>query len=80
MDEKQIFEQVSELIAMQLGVDAGSITMDSRMVEDLKADSANIIMLVMDLEDKFNIAVEDDAIMDIKTVGDVVRGIKGMIG
>ena len=49
------------------------------MLEDLKADSANIIMLVMDLENEFSIAVDDDVLMGIKTVGDVVNCIKGLV-
>ena len=49
------------------------------MLEDLKADSANVIMLVMDLENEFNISVDDDVLMGIKTVGDVVDCIKGLI-
>ena len=49
------------------------------MLEDLKADSANIIMLVMDLENEFDIAVDDDVLMGIKTVGDVVNCIKGLV-
>lgn len=79
MNEKQIFDKVAELIAMQMGVETSSITMKTRMVEDLKADSANVIMLVMDLENEFNIAVDDDVLMGIKTVGDVVSCIEGLI-
>lgn len=79
MNEKQIFVKVAELIAMQMGVETSSITMKTRMVEDLKADSANVIMLVMDLENEFNIAVDDDVLMGIKTVGDVVSCIEGLI-
>lgn len=79
MSEKQIFDKVTELIAMQLGLDKSEITMSTRMLEDLKADSANVIMLVMDLENEFNIAVDDDVLMGIKTVGDVVKCIEGLV-
>ena len=47
-------------------------------MEDLKADSANIMVMIMDLEDRFGITVEDDQIMKLKTVGDVVRYIDNM--
>ena len=67
------FETVKEMIASQLRVDAANITEDSRLVEDLKADSANVMVMIMDLEDRFGITVEDDQIMKLKTVGDVVR-------
>ena len=79
MTETQIFDKVAELIALQMGIDKSEITMKTRMLEDLKADSANIIMLVMDLENEFDIAVDDDVLMGIKTVGDVVNCIKGLV-
>ena len=79
MTENQIFDKVAELIALQMGIDKSEITMKTRMLEDLKADSANIIMLVMDLENEFDIAVVDDVLMGIKTVGDVVNCIKGLV-
>ena len=72
------FDTVKEMIASQLRVDAGNITEDSRLVEDLKADSANIMVMIMDLEDQFGITVEDDQIMKLRTVGDVVRYIDGL--
>lgn len=79
MTENQIFDKVAELIALQMGIDKSEITMKTRMLEDLKADSANIIMLVMDLENEFDIAVDDDVLMGIKTVGEVVNCIKGLV-
>ena len=69
------FDTVKKMIAAQLRVDASDITEDSRLVEDLKADSANIMVMIMDLEDRFGVTVEDDQIMKLKTVGDVVRYI-----
>ena len=71
-----IFETVKKMIATQLKVDESAITMDSRLVEDLKADSANVMVMIMDLEDNFGIRVEDDQIMKLKTVGDVVKYIE----
>ena len=79
MTENQIFDKVAELIALQMGIDNSENTMKTRMLEDLKADSANIIMLVMDLENEFDIAVDDDVLMGIKTVSDVVNCIKGLV-
>ncbi len=71
-----IFDTVKAMIAKQLKVDEASITPASRLVEDLKADSANVMVMIMDLEDKFGIMVEDDQIMKLKTVGDVVSYIE----
>ena len=72
------FDTVKEMIASQLRADPASITEETRLVEDLKADSANIMVMIMDLEDQFGIMVEDDQIMKLKTVGDVVRYIDSM--
>ena len=72
------FDVVKEMIAEQLRADASAITMDTRLVEDLKADSANIMVMIMDLEDRFGVTVEDDQIMKLQTVGDVVRYIESI--
>ena len=58
------------------GAIEASITPESRLIEDLKADSANVMVMIMDLEDKYGIMVEDDQIMKLKTVGDVVAYIE----
>lgn len=71
-----IFETVRDMIAKQLKVDASTITKEARLVEDLKADSANVMVMIMDLEDKYGLMVEDDVIMNLKTVGDVVDYIE----
>ncbi len=71
-----IFDTVKKMIAAQLKADESSITRESRLVEDLHADSANVMVMIMDLEDKFGIMVEDDQIMKLKTVGDVVDYIE----
>ena len=64
------------MIAKQLKADEASITLDTRLVEDLKADSANVMVMIMDLEDNYGIVIEDDQIMNLKTVGDVVKYIE----
>jgi len=71
-----MFEKVANLIASQLRIDPKTITPDSRLLEDLKADSANVMMLIMDLETELGITVDDDALMRLKTVGDVVKYIE----
>ena len=79
MDRNTIFAKVKEYLLMQLPVDEGKITEDARMVEDLGADSANLMMLIMDLETEFDTQVEDDALGAIKTVGDIVDYIAGRV-
>ena len=76
MDRNAIFEKVKEYILMQLPVDGDRIVESARMVEDLGADSANLMMLIMDLETEFNLTVEDEALGAIRTVGDIVDYIQ----
>ena len=71
-----VFETVKKMIAKQLKADEAAITMETRLVEDLKADSANVMVMIMDLEDNYGIVIEDDQIMNLKTVGDVVKYIE----
>ena len=72
MDRNAIFDKVKEYILMQLPIDADRVVESARMVDDLGADSANLMMLIMDLETEFNLTVEDEALGVIKTVGDIV--------
>lgn len=76
MDRNAIFDKVKQYILEQLPVDEAKVAEDARMVEDLGADSANLMMLIMDLETEFNLTVEDDALGTIKTVGDIVDYIQ----
>ena len=76
MDRNAIFDKVKEYILMQLPVDGGKVVESARMVDDLGADSANLMMLIMDLETEFNLTVEDEALGGIKTVGDIVDYIQ----
>ncbi|MBQ9264850.1 MAG: acyl carrier protein [Clostridia bacterium] len=75
-----VFDTVAQMIAKQLKMDVSEITPDKRLVEDLKADSANVMVLIMDLEDTFNMTVDDSAITTLKTVGDVAKYIESKQG
>ncbi|MBR7188165.1 MAG: acyl carrier protein [Clostridia bacterium] len=72
MDRNAIFDKVKEYILMQLPVDESKVTEEASMIDDLGADSANLMMLIMDLETEFDMQVEDEALGTIKTVGDIV--------
>ena len=76
MDRNAIFNKVKEYILMQLPIDGDRVVESARMVEDLGADSANLMMLIMDLETEFNLTVEDEVLGTIKTVGDIVDYIE----
>ena len=66
------FEKIRALLAEQLDIDPAKITMDSDIMGDFEADSLDIVDMVMTLEDEFGIEVPDDAIENLRQVGDVV--------
>lgn len=71
-----IFDKVRSILAEQLDIDEDSITLDSAIIDDLGADSLDIVDLVMSLEDEFETEMPDEAIEDIKTVRDIVHFIE----
>jgi len=66
------FEKVRDIIAKQLDIDAAGIAMTSRLIDDLKADSLDIVELIMDLEQEFNIEIPDEELPKVQTVADIV--------
>ncbi len=75
-----VFEKVKALLADQLQINPDDIKMESRLFEDLHADSANVMIMVMDVEEAFNITVDDDVLPKIRTVGDVVNYLEKTVG
>ena len=71
-----VYDQLKTMIADQLGVSEDEVKPETRLKEDLKADSATVMMLVMDIENEFDIEIEDDAIEKVKTVADLVKYIE----
>ena len=71
-----VYDQLKTMIADQLGVSEDEVKPETRPKEDLKADSATVMMLVMDFENEFDIEIEDDAIEKVKTVADLVKYIE----
>lgn len=80
MTNEELFEKLKGLIVDQLGVDADSITMDSSFIDDLNADSLDMVELVMAMEQEFDISVPDEVAEKVGTVGDAVEFIKNAIG
>jgi len=70
------FEKVKAIISEQLGVDEADVTMESSFIEDLGADSLDIVELVMALEEEFDIVIPDEDAEKIRTVGEAVNYIK----
>lgn len=70
------FEKVRGVIVDQLGVDEDDVTMEANFVDDLGADSLDIVELIMGLETEFDIEIPDEDAEKIVTVGDAVNYIK----
>ena len=71
-----VFDKVKEIIEDQLGVDEKDINMSSSFVEDLGADSLDVVELIMALESEFDIEIPDEDVEGISTVEDAVNYIK----
>lgn len=71
-----VFERVKKIITEQLGVDGKDIKLESSFIEDLGADSLDIVELVMAMESEFDIEIDDDEVENVSTVEDVVNYIK----
>ena len=74
------FDKVKSVIVESLNCDEALVTPEARLVEDLGADSANMMMLIMDLEAEYDMTVEDDMLSQIKTVDDIVKYIEKRVG
>lgn len=73
--KEQIFEKVKAIIVDQLGVEADEVTSEASFIEDLGADSLDIVELIMALEEEFDIEVPDEDAEKLATVGDAVEYI-----
>ena len=71
-----MFKKIQEIIADKLSIDAEEITLDSSFIDDLNADSLDIVELIMALEDELEMEIPDEDVENFKTVGDVVNYVK----
>ena len=76
MNSDEIFEKVKGIIVEQLGVAESAITMEASFIDDLGADSLDIVELIMALEEEFDTEIPDADEEKVVTVGDVVDYIK----
>ena len=74
-DSREIEQKVIQIIAEQLEKDPNQIKMDSRFIEDLGADSLDVMQIVMNLEEAFGIQIPEEDTEKIQTVGDAVQYI-----
>lgn len=81
MTMEEIFNTMRQLIAEQFALDLDEITMESSFVDDLGADSVDLVELVMAMEEEFEIGeIDEEDLQSLKTVGDCVRYLNGKLG
>lgn len=71
-----VYEKVKDIVVEQLGVNPEDLSMQSSLIDDLGADSLDIVELIMALEEEFNLEISDEDAEKIITMGDVVDYIK----
>lgn len=76
MSNEEIFEKLKNIIVEQLGVNEEVVKEEATFVDDLEADSLDIVELIMNIEEEFNMEIPDEETEKIVTVGDVVKYIK----
>ncbi len=76
MAEKTIEQRVKDIIVEQLGVKEDQVTMDAKFIEDLGADSLDIVELIMALEEEFGYEIPDEEAEKLLNVGDVIKYIE----
>ena len=72
------FEKVRNALAQQFELDPASITMDTNLLEDLGADSLDVVELIMSLEDEFNVSISDNDAAELYTVGRIVEYLENI--
>ena len=81
MTMEEIFKTMQVLIAEQFAIDADEISMESSFVDDLGADSVDLVELVMAMEEEFDIGeIDEEDLAALKTVGDCVRYLSSKLG
>ena len=73
-----MIDKIKEIVARELMVDEGDITLETDILNDLGADSLSVVDLAMALEDEFEIEMPDEELEGIRTVGDIVNYIKNI--
>ena len=74
-----VFENIKETLASQFEVDPEKITRETDIMNDLGADSLDLVELIMTLEDEYGVSVTDESVYENKTVGDIADFIEALI-
>ena len=75
MDQQKILEKIKDVVADKLDADPADVTESASFVDDLGADSLDVVELIMGLEDEFSIEISDEEAEGIRTVGDAIKFI-----
>ena len=76
LEVKKVFDKIKKIIVEQLGIDEDKVTMDASFIDDLGADSLDMVELIMAIEEEFEIEIPTEDLEQIVTVGDVVKYIE----
>ncbi len=76
---EDIAKKIIEIIAEELNMDENTISLESTFTDDLGADSLDVCQIIMRLEEVYEITIDDDAAMNIKTVGDAVEQLEKVV-
>ena len=77
MSSEEVFDKVKEIIVEQLGVNEEDVQLESRFIEDLDADSLDLFQIINDIEDEFEVSIEDpESIVTVKDIVDFVENNK----
>ena len=71
-----VFEKVKKILSEQFGVEEDTITLETSLIDDLDADSLDVVDLLMSIDDEFEVGVPDEEVENIKTVDDLVKYIE----
>jgi acyl carrier protein len=75
-----VLEKIKDVVVKRFKVPTEKVTLSTRLREDLNVDSLDAVQLIMDLEDLFNVRINDDEAQSFKTVGDIVKFVEAKLG
>lgn len=76
LEEKMVSEKVIEMLASQLNISKDKVQLNAKLIEDLGADSLDMVEMLMLVEEEFGLSIPDEDAMNLKTVGDIISYIE----
>ena len=75
-----VYEKLCDFLSGQLGIDPGEIRPESNIIDDLGADSLDIVEMLTEMENEYDIIITDERIRELTTVGEIARFLEDLIG